>query len=409
MTTENKRRTPPPPPPKRPQRRGSGLGDLFSLDSEASSRMLLIGGVVLVLLLAAGFIGYGYYDSVLKPRHRTVLGAAGINISYEAMRRHMLYDAIQNPSYLQSQAAVEALPQAAYNELLDEIILVKHGPSDQGINVSDEDLDAALRARVGVAKDATQQQFATAFRAALDKSKLHEDEYRRMVLADVIKTRLQQKFTSELPATLPQAKVDVIQLGTKDDADKALARLKAGEDFATVAKEVSIEANPSAPGGVHDYQLEGQMNTYYSGFAFSAPVGQLSDVITAGTGNAQTFYIVRVEDRSDKPLTDQQKPGEAQRRYNQWLADSQGHMAVTNKWDQQAQTDALVWVLQNLPEPTAVPVQPTQPVSGVTVTTGGTPVAVGTAPAQPPANPQDSGNNPSVPTGPVAPGGGNGQ
>jgi parvulin-like peptidyl-prolyl isomerase len=408
MTTESKRRTPPPPPPKRPRRR-SGLSDIFSLDSDASSRMLLIGGVVLVLVLAAGFIGYGYYATVIKPRHRTVLGAAGVNISYEAMRRHMLYDVVQNASYLQSQAAVSTLPQAAYDELVDEIILVKRGPSDQGITVSDDDIDTALRARIGVAKDANQQQFATAFRGALSNSKLNEDEYRRMVLADVIKTKIQQKITQALPATLPQAKVAVIQLNTKDDADKALTRLKAGEDFATVAKDVSIEPDKATTGGTHDYQLEGEMNTFYSGFAFSAPVGQLSDVITAGSDQAQTFYIVRVEDRSDKPLTDQQKPGEAQRRYNQWLEDQKGHLSISNHWDQQAQTDALVWVLQNIPAPTAVPAQPTQPASGVTVTAGGTAVAVGTAPAQPPANPQDSGNNPAVPTAPVAPGGGNGQ
>ena len=409
MTSESKRgRTVTPPSPKRVTRRKRGLRDLFAFDSEASSRLLLFGGVALVLVLAAGFIAYGYYATVIKPRHRTVLGAAGINISYDAMKRHMLFDVIQNSSYLQSQSAVNALPQAAYDELLTEIILVKHGPSDQGVNPSTDEVDQALRARIGVAKDANQQQFATAFRGALQKSGLHEDEYRRMVLADVIKTKIQAKITQELPATLPQAKLDVIQLNTKDDADKALARVKAGEDFNAVAKDVSIEPDKATTGGTHDYELEGEMNSFYSGFAFSAAPGQVSDVITAGSTGAQTFYIVRVVDRSDKPLTDKQKPGEAQRRYNQWVEDTKGHLVIANHWDVQAQTDALVWVLKSVPAPTAVPAQ-NQPQSGVTVTTGGTPVAVGTpAAGTPAANPQGSGsNNPVVPNAPVAPGGGN--
>ncbi|MHB8377745.1 MAG: hypothetical protein ACYDEB_12445, partial [Dehalococcoidia bacterium] len=89
MSGESKRgRAPGPAAPKRPlPRKRPGLGDLLALDSERSSRLLLYGGVLFVLLLAGGFIAFGYYNSVIKPRHRTVLGADGINISYLAMKR----------------------------------------------------------------------------------------------------------------------------------------------------------------------------------------------------------------------------------------------------------------------------------------------------------------------------------
>jgi hypothetical protein len=407
MTTESKRgRTAPPPAPKRSSRRRGGLRDLFAFDSDASSRLLLIGGAALVLLLAGAFIAFGYYDTVVKPRHRTVLGAAGINISYEAMRRHMAYDVRQNPSYLQSQAAFTSLPQAAYQELLDEIILVTRGPSEQNVSVSDDELDQALRTRVGVAKEASQKDFAAAFRGALDKSGLKESEYRRMVLAEQIQIKIQQKVTAELPATLPQAKVDVIQTDTKDAADQALLRVKAGEDWATVADALSTAPDKATTHGSFDFQLEGEMNQAYSGFAFSAAPGSISDVITSGAASSQTFYVVRLAERADRPLTDTQKPAEAQRRYSKWLADAEGHLVIANHWDQKAQNDALLWVLDHTPAPTAAPAQNQQPVPTVVATgVAGTPGA-----EQPPANPQDSGsNNPAVPNAPVAPGGGNGQ
>src|SRR6185437_1252761 len=111
MTSESKRgQTPAPPEPKRPashrtpaHQKRQGLGELLSLDSERSSRLLLIGSVLLILVLAVGFILFGYWDTVIKPRHRTVLGAEGINVSYTAMKQQTAYDIQQNPTYLQSQ------------------------------------------------------------------------------------------------------------------------------------------------------------------------------------------------------------------------------------------------------------------------------------------------------------------
>lgn len=407
MTTESKRRrTPPTPAPKPPpRRRRRGIADFFSFGADDSSRLLLFAGVALVLILAGGFIAYGYYATVIKPRHRTVLGAEGVSISYEAMRRHMAYDLAQNPTYLQSQQIFASLPQTAYQELLDEIIIWKLGPKEQNVSVGNNqltgnsDLETVLRARVGVPSNANQQQFAAAFRAALDKAKITETEYRRMVLADELKTKIQAKITQELPATAPQAKVEVIQTATKDNADKALARVKAGEDWVAVSKDLST-ASDKDTGGATDYQLEGEMNSAYSGFAFSAANGQVSDVITSGATDSQTFYVVRVVDRADKPLTDTQKPAEAQRRYAKWLADAEGHTVVTNHWDQQAQSDALLWVLNHVPPPTPVPTQAqAQPTAAAPA--AGTPAAQGT--------PAANGNNPVAPNAPVAPGSGNGQ
>ncbi len=428
MTSESKRgQTPVPPEPKRPashrtptHHKRQGLGELLALDSERSSRLMLIGSVLLILVLAVGFILFGYWDTVIKPRHRTVLGAEGITVSYTAMKQRMAYDIQQNPTYLQSQQLVTTLPQSAYGELLEEIILIKRAPSDQDIKVSDSELQQALDAKVGVPTNASKQAFAAAFRGVLQKSGLSEDAYRRIVLADTLRTKLQAKFQSELPATVPQAKIDVIQVNTKADADKALARVKAGEDWATVAKSVSKEPNVATTGGTHDYAPEGDVNSAYSGFAFSAAIGQISDVITSGSGTTQRFYVARVVDRADKALTAAQKPAAVQRRYGQWVDSMRTKMTITDHWtnDQTSQTNALISVLKSVPPPTAVATVAAAAPPATTPGAAGTAVATGTAGAGvPPANPQPGGtsssqptagaNQPVAPNAPVAPGGGN--
>jgi len=60
----------------RAKRRG-GVAEMLSMDSERSARFLLFGAVALILVVAAGFIGFGYWYAEVRPEGRTVLQADG--------------------------------------------------------------------------------------------------------------------------------------------------------------------------------------------------------------------------------------------------------------------------------------------------------------------------------------------
>jgi parvulin-like peptidyl-prolyl isomerase len=252
-----------------------------------------------------------------------------------------------------------------------------------------------------VAADADQRRFADALRAALKKSGLHESEYRRMVLADGIHKKIQEKFQAEVPATVQQAKVDVIATSTTDAANAAIARVKNGEDWATVAKEVSTDSAVKTDGGIKDYGPQGSFHPAYDGYVFSAALGQISEPLIYNTGNSTTYYVVRVEDRADKPVTDSQKTTVATKRYNDWLSDMQSQMNVVKDFDDQSKLDALTWVAEN-----RLPPSPTVAAPAVQSTVAAQP----TGAEQPTANPADVApvESPPVPNQPVAPGG-NGQ
>ena len=86
-------------------------------------------------------------------------------------------------------------------------------------------------------------------------------------------------------------------LVTSEDEAKAVAeRLQKGEDFATVAKEVSKD--PSAEGGDLGFFGRGQMLKPFEDAAFALEVGQVSAPVQTQFG----WHIIKVEEKREKPL-----------------------------------------------------------------------------------------------------------
>ncbi|HNW58804.1 MAG TPA: peptidylprolyl isomerase [bacterium] len=88
----------------------------------------------------------------------------------------------------------------------------------------------------------------------------------------------------------------------KDEAAKAeirkkmeglLSRAKAGEDFATLAKENTEDPGSKATGGLYENFPRGHMVKPFEDAAFTVPVGGLSDIIETQYG----YHILQVIDR----------------------------------------------------------------------------------------------------------------
>lgn len=89
----------------------------------------------------------------------------------------------------------------------------------------------------------------------------------------------------------------------KAEAEKVLAQVKGGADFAKVATEKSQDPGSKANGGLIDYFAKGAMVPEFEKYAFNAKPGQISDLVQTDFG----FHIIKLEDRkaaSDKKLED---------------------------------------------------------------------------------------------------------
>jgi len=84
-----------------------------------------------------------------------------------------------------------------------------------------------------------------------------------------------------------------ILVKTKADADAVVARIKGGQDFASVAKAVSIDTGSGAKGGDLGCNPKGAFVPEFDKVASELPIGQLSDPVQTQYG----FHVMLVTER----------------------------------------------------------------------------------------------------------------
>jgi len=92
---------------------------------------------------------------------------------------------------------------------------------------------------------------------------------------------------------LTQGKSDSAKQEIRTKMEEILAKAKAGEDFAELAKEYTEDPGSKSNGGLYENFEKGRMVKPFEDAAFSIPIGELSDVVETQYG----FHILKVIDR----------------------------------------------------------------------------------------------------------------
>ena len=103
-----------------------------------------------------------------------------------------------------------------------------------------------------------------------------------------------------MPATSWSAPPPGDEKASKAAEDKikaVIARLKKGEDFAKIAKEMTEDPSGKANGGDLGYFTKEQMVPEFSEVAFKLDKGQISDPVKTQFG----WHVIKVEDKRTKP------------------------------------------------------------------------------------------------------------
>lgn len=95
-----------------------------------------------------------------------------------------------------------------------------------------------------------------------------------------------------------QVKASHILVATEEEALDIKAKLEAGEDFAELAKEYSIDETNSEQGGALGYFAESKMVEEFSNAAFSLSIDEISDPVQTNYG----YHIIKVEDKLEEKI-----------------------------------------------------------------------------------------------------------
>lgn len=98
----------------------------------------------------------------------------------------------------------------------------------------------------------------------------------------------ENKAMFELPA--PEIRASHILVDTQEEAEKILAEIKAGADFAELAKKYSKDPATKDIGGDLGYFSKGKMDAEFEKAAFALKTGQVSDVVKTSFG----YHIIKV-------------------------------------------------------------------------------------------------------------------
>lgn len=119
------------------------------------------------------------------------------------------------------------------------------------------------------------------------KAKVNEAETRKIYEAEM------KKLTPE-----EEVRARHILVENEADAKDIAAKLKAGADFAALAKEKSKDPGSAAEGGDLGYFSKGQMVKEFADTAFALKNGETSEPVKSQFG----YHIIRTEDHRTKPV-----------------------------------------------------------------------------------------------------------
>ncbi len=134
--------------------------------------------------------------------------------------------------------------------------------------------------------------------------------YTSLISAEILRTKVTEQLGDQMPTSGEQVRARHILISVAADAseaDSALAlaeaisitqRLRAGEDFATLAAQYSDDTGSAQQGGDLGFFSRGQMVSEFEEAAFSLPIGQISEPVKSQFG----YHIIEVtEQRAGDP------------------------------------------------------------------------------------------------------------
>ncbi len=236
-------------------------------------------------------IAYGYYNDRIAPRDDVVFQIGERQYSYAYLEDRVQSDVAQGRFNLSDTlSSVTATIARIQREELTRIIGL-----EQGITVSDEELDAGIRDDLNLSAEITRNELGPILGGELLRIDLSLDEYLTIIESQVIEDKVRDQIEASLPQETEQVDLLFIEAGSQANAIQARQAFEDGAEFAEVAAQFSAHSS-SGERGILGWTPREALDPELADVAFSL-TGRSGIIETE-----QNFYIIEVLGKEVRPI-----------------------------------------------------------------------------------------------------------
>lgn len=229
--------------------------------------------------------------------------------AFDTQRYHVDQGGI-DPNSADGQQKLLFLRRQVLRDMIDQK-LMEQAAEELKVSVTDEELDAEMKSLI---EEVGGQ---AAFVRKLAEAQTSKAEWLAVERASMVGRKVLEAITADLPRTAEFVHARQIFCKERASCDAALARVENGEDFATVAKELSEDSSTRDRGGDLDWVTRGSLlSPELEEVVFGLQTGEHSAVVSSDLG----FHIVAVLERDPaRVMSDEQLMPLRERKLTEWL------------------------------------------------------------------------------------------
>lgn len=266
-------------------------------------------GIVAALAIAAAA-----WFLFLKPATPVV-----ITVNGETLRGQQFSDRVAFEYYLQTggqpiaQIGItpEMFAEFARDGIIDGMIIDQHA-AQEGVEVSEEEITAEEERVFGLTGEEgglTQEQYEAQYEdyftgfaesSGLTRERINE-LWRARLRTALLARGLLEVLALPVDLTQEEAHAAHILVETEEEAQAVLDRLDAGEEFADIAAEVSIDTGSAVQGGDLGFFPRGVMVGPFEDAVFALEAGEISEPTQTQFG----YHIIYLIEKGEQPVSEQ--------------------------------------------------------------------------------------------------------
>jgi len=284
-------------------------------ERERRRRRILQIVILVVIVSVLGMLGYGYYDTRVKPWHQPIVRINDTVFDMNYFVKMLRASGLSSTSDTSSAQSVATAIQD--NELMKQGL-----EKDFGVVISDEAIEEKLQEILS-----SYSMTAEELKTNLADVGISVEDFKQMYIEpSLVQSELQQRIgDQDYPADqeFEHVRVQAMLVAGADNATAVRDRWLAGEDFNTLVADYSPSKyypNTSSDNTTVEWIPRGIESAAFDEYAFAegSENSTVSDAIPESEGS-ENYWLINVLNKEDRALSEAHRDTWVSKAFNDWL------------------------------------------------------------------------------------------